>query len=195
MFVGADDCLPSFLLQESVLWSGRPLWRTPFDQIQLDHYRPAFEAAMKKSLREGAGDLRYGFGADIRTRSRNSIAAATSWIRSQQRLLLDEVVDEQRGHDSGQDIAAAVQKHADEIRLNDLLFQRVRESVYEEPVTKAQPGTKRSCWKDLQDVRPGVVPISHRKKGRRLKEINSRLPASGQVRGERPEGKNRISSW
>ncbi len=76
-------------------------WTTPFEvppfnQIKLEHYRPAFEEAMKRHDAGSAGHLRPAVRADVRKHDRGAGSQRCDARSREQRVLRDEIVHEQR---------------------------------------------------------------------------------------------------
>ncbi len=152
-----------------------PFGVPPFDSIQLEHYRPAFEDAMQRHQQE----IRVIFTQRSAPTFENTIAAL-----DRSGTLLDRVnnvfhamessLTNERIQALAKEIAPQLSQHRDEILLNDQLFQRVK-AVYDAreqiELTAEQSRLLEEYYKRF--VRGGANLPPEKKK--ELKEINARL--------------------
>ncbi|MHB8971341.1 MAG: M3 family metallopeptidase [Pirellulaceae bacterium] len=155
-------------------WS-TPFEVPPFDQIQLEHYQPAFEEAMKLHTQEVQA---------IYVKRSTPTFANTIETLDRSGAMLDRVssvffaMKSSMNNDTmealAKQFAPLLSKHEDEIRLNELLFQRVK-SVYDTQdklnLTPEQHKLLEEFYKSF--VRGGANLPPEKKE--QLKEINARL--------------------
>ncbi len=152
-----------------------PFGVPPFEAIKLEHYQPAFEAAMQQHRQE----VRAIYVKRSTPTFDNTIAAL-----DRSGALLDQVSNVFFAMTSAmtndplqaiaKEIAPKLSQHRDEIFLNELLFQRI-EAVYESQdqldLSGEQKRLLEEYYKDF--VRGGAnLPVDKKKQ---LKEINSKL--------------------
>ncbi len=147
----------------------------PFDQIQLEHYKPAFEEAMKLHSQE----VRAIYVVRSTPTFENTIEAL-----DRSGAMLDRVsnvffsMKSSMNNDTmealAKEFAPLLSKHEDEIRLNELLFQRVK-AVYDTrnqlTLTPEQSKLLEETYKSF--VRGGANLPPEKKE--QLKEINAQL--------------------
>jgi peptidyl-dipeptidase Dcp len=152
-----------------------PFGVPPFDQIQLEHYQPAFDQAMQQQKQEVDAIV----GQRSAPTFRNTVEALE---RSGQ--LLDSVSNvffamrSSMASDEleaiAKNVAPALSQHEDEIRLNEQLFQRIQ-AVYDRrdelDLSEEQHKLLDEQYKEF--VRGGAKLPAEKKA--RLKDINARL--------------------
>ncbi len=186
-------------LMTATTFSANPLltdWTTPFqvppfDAVQLDDYRPAFEEAMRVHQQE----VRAVYLQRSVPTFENTIAAL-----DRSGLLLDRVsglffamkssMNNEQMEAIARDIVPELSKHEDDIKLNDLLFQRVK-AVYESQEPMSLTAEQRKLLKEYYRgfVRGGANLPPEQKE--QLKELNARLSVLSVQFGE----KRTVSNW
>ncbi len=156
-----------------------PFGVPPFDQIKIEHYAPAFEAAMKQQKDEVAAIA----GSPSAATFENTVEAlersgalldrvANVFFAMKSSLTNDEL------EAVAKDIVPRLSKHSDEILLSDPLFRRI-EAVCEKPdksgLTAEQSRLLEESYKSF--VRGGAR-LSPEKKAR-LTQINAELSLLG----------------
>ena len=152
-----------------------PFGVPPFDQIQIEHYVPAFEEAMKLHRQEiraiVANQSAPTFSNTIEALDRSGAMldrVRNVFFSMESSMSNDEIQAIAR------DMAPKLSQHRDEIRLDDQLFQRVK-SVYDAKdqfdLTPEQGKLLKEFYKDF--VRGGANLPADKKE--ELKEINARL--------------------
>jgi len=172
-----------FVLMSAITAAENPFfveWTTPFgvppfDQIKLEHYRPAFDAAMKKHAEEvRAIFIRRSAPTFENTieeldRGGTQLDRVSNVFSSMKSSMNNEGMEA-----IAKEIAPLLSQHADEIRLNDLLFQRVKAVYDTQDKMNLNPEQKKLLEETYKMFVRGGANLPPDKK-ERLKEINSRL--------------------
>ena len=147
----------------------------PFDQIQLEHYKPAFEEAMKLHSQEVRAIYvvrstpTFENTIEALDRSGAMLARVNNVFFSMKSSMNNDTMEA-----LAKEFAPLLSKHEDEIRLNELLFQRVK-AVYDTrdqlTLTPEQSKLLEETYKSF--VRGGANLPPEKKE--QLKEINARL--------------------
>jgi len=155
-------------------------WTTPFEvppfnEIEAEHYRPAFEEAMQRHneqirsihMKRSAPT----FENTIATLDRSG--ALLDRVRNVFFSMLSSMTNDQM-QAIAKDVAPRLSQHQDEILLNDLLFQRVKAVHDSRDLFNLSPEQERLLDEYYKDFVRGGANLPKAKK-ERLKEINSRL--------------------
>jgi len=172
----------AMLLTESKGWANpffaewdTPFDVPPFDQVKLEHYRPAFDEGMEQHKKEIAAIIGNGAAATFE----NTIEAL-----DRSGAMLDRVsrvffaMRSSMTNDDieaiAKDVAPELSKHRDEIRLDDSLFQKVK-AVYEKgDKLDLDPEQLKLLEEQYKGFVRGGAKLPSDKKGR-FKEINAEL--------------------
>jgi peptidyl-dipeptidase Dcp len=147
----------------------------PFDQISMDHYRPAFEKGMSLHNEEiqliGSNRIEPTFQNTIEALDRSG--AALRRVENVFDAMLSSMSNDQM-REIAEEITPKMSKHEDDILLNDELFQRVK-TVYDQRDSLSLNTEQQSLLKKWyrRFVRGGALLEPDQKK--RLSEINSEL--------------------
>jgi peptidyl-dipeptidase Dcp len=155
-------------------------WNTPFrvppfDQIKIEHYKPAFVEGMKLHNQEidaiVGHDSPPTFENTVEKLERSGAMlnrVANVFFAMRSALTNDDI------EKIAKEVAPELSKHQDEIRLNDVLFQRV-EAVYEQREDlDLSPEQHKLLEEQYKEFVRGGAKLSGDKK-QRLKEINAEL--------------------
>ena len=152
-----------------------PFGVPPFEAIKLEHYKPAFDESMKRHKQEIDAIIKNTSAATFENtieamdRSGDLLDRVSHVFFSMRSAMTNDAMES-----IAKDVAPALSKHRDEIRLNDLLFQRVG-AIYEQ---KDQLGLTPEQRKLLDEsyksfVRGGAKLAAEKKD--RFKAINAEL--------------------
>ncbi|MHB8955047.1 MAG: M3 family metallopeptidase [Pirellulaceae bacterium] len=155
--------------------SATPFRVPSFDKIQLDHYRPAFDEAMKRHVQEIESIClvqsapTFENTIEALDRSGDLLDYVSNVFFAMKASMNNDTMEA-----LAKDIAPLLSKHQDEIRLNEQLFQRVKAVHDERDTLNLTPEQRRLLEEDYKSFVRGGANLPPDKK-EQLKEINARL--------------------